>query len=125
MTARTLSLAASLSSRSRAASCSATWSADSSKSIPAVCGSLTQASTRRGALTRDSVRCPPVDLTDTPQQDAFRAEVRQWLRDNLPWTYGSGLPPRFDELADEVAFLRQWQAKLAGGGWVGVAWPVE
>jgi len=66
-----------------------------------------------------------VDLTDTPQQEAFRAEVRQWLRDNLPWTYGSGLPPRFDDLADEVAFLRDWQAKLAGGGWVGVAWPVE
>ena len=66
-----------------------------------------------------------MDLTDTPQQEAFRAEVRQWLRDNLPWTYGSGLPPRFDDLADEVAFLRDWQAKLAGGGWVGVAWPVE
>jgi alkylation response protein AidB-like acyl-CoA dehydrogenase len=66
-----------------------------------------------------------VDLTDTPQQEAFRAEVRQWLRDNLPWTYGTGLPPRFDDLAEEVAFLRDWQAKLAGGGWVGVAWPVE
>lgn len=66
-----------------------------------------------------------MDLTDTPQQEAFRAEVRQWLRDNLPWTYGAGLPPRFDDLAEEVAFLRDWQAKLSGGGWVGVAWPVE
>ena len=43
---------------------------------------------------------------------------------NLPWEYGTGLPPRFDDLADEVAFLRRWQADLAGAGWVGVTWPV-
>ena len=65
----------------------------------------------------------PVDLTPTPEQAAFRAEVRAWLSDNLPWAYGKGLPPRFDDLADEVAFLRTWQARLAEGGWVGVAWP--
>src|SRR5579871_1943301 len=88
-------------------------------------GSLRNTDTSVNSTGTDSVRCPAVDLTDTPQQEAFRAEVRQWLRDNLPWTYGSGLPPRFDDLADEVAFLRDWQAKLAGGGWVGVAWPVE
>jgi alkylation response protein AidB-like acyl-CoA dehydrogenase len=65
-----------------------------------------------------------MDLTDTPEEVAFRAEVRRWLQDNLPWAYGTGLPPRFDDLAEEVAFLREWQAKLAAGGWVGVAWPV-
>jgi alkylation response protein AidB-like acyl-CoA dehydrogenase len=35
------------------------------------------------------------------------------------------LPPRFDDLTDEVAFGREWQAKLAEGRWVGVAWPEE
>jgi alkylation response protein AidB-like acyl-CoA dehydrogenase len=64
-----------------------------------------------------------MDLRPTPEQAAFRAEVRDWLGANLPWEYGKGLPPRFDELAEEVAFLRSWQAKLAAGGWVGVAWP--
>jgi len=66
-----------------------------------------------------------VDLTPTPQEAAFREEVRGWLRDHLPWEYGRGLPPRFDDLAEEVAFGRDWQAKLAGGRWVGVAWPSE
>ena len=36
-----------------------------------------------------------------------------------------GLPPLFDELADEVAFLRVWQGRLAAAGFVGVTWPVE
>jgi alkylation response protein AidB-like acyl-CoA dehydrogenase len=66
-----------------------------------------------------------VDLTPTSAEAALRAEVRDWLRTNLPWEYGKGLPPRFDDLADEVAFGREWQAKLASGRWVGVAWPEE
>ena len=36
-----------------------------------------------------------------------------------------GSPPRFDDLGEEVAFGREWQAKLAGGRWVGVGWPRE
>jgi alkylation response protein AidB-like acyl-CoA dehydrogenase len=67
----------------------------------------------------------PVDLTPTPAEAAFRAEVRGWLVANLPWEYGMGLPPRFDDPAEEVEFLRGWQAKLAEGRWVGVAWPEE
>ena len=66
-----------------------------------------------------------MDLTPTPEEAAFRAEVRDWLKANLPWEYGRGLPPRFDDLADEVAFGREWQGKLAEGRWVGVAWPEE
>ena len=65
-----------------------------------------------------------VDLPPTPEQQAFRAEVRTWLMENLPWDYGHGLPPRFEDLGAEVAFLRRWQASLASGGWVGVAWPL-
>src|SRR6478735_7425286 len=64
-----------------------------------------------------------MDLSPTPEEAALRDEIREWLRANLPWEYGKGLPPRFDDLAEEVAFGREWQAKLAGGRWVGVAWP--
>ena len=64
-----------------------------------------------------------MDLTDAPEHAELRSECRGWLRANLPWEYGSGLPPRFDDLADEVAFGRDWQAKLAEGRWVGLAWP--
>ena len=66
-----------------------------------------------------------VDLTPTAAQESFRADVRAWLVEHLPWEYGQGLPPRFDDLAEEVEFLRSWQGKLASGGWVGVAWPEE
>ncbi len=66
-----------------------------------------------------------MDLTDSPQHAALRGECRAWLQENLPWEYGSGLPPRFEDLAEEVAFGRRWQDQLARGRWVGVAWPLE
>jgi alkylation response protein AidB-like acyl-CoA dehydrogenase len=64
-----------------------------------------------------------MDLTTTPEQEDLRGQLREWLRTHLPWEYGVGLPPRFDDLADEVAFGRRWQAQLAGAGWVAVTWP--
>ena len=64
-----------------------------------------------------------MDLTPTAEQRAFRAECRAWLRDNLPWDYGTGLPPLFDDLAEEVEFGRRWQRSLADAGYVGVTWP--
>ncbi|MGH9111245.1 MAG: acyl-CoA dehydrogenase family protein [Acidimicrobiales bacterium] len=64
-----------------------------------------------------------MDLSTTPDQADLRGEVRAWLRANLPWDYGTGLPPRFGELAEQVAFGRQWQAKLAEARLVGVTWP--
>ena len=66
-----------------------------------------------------------MDLTATPQQEDLRAELRSWLAANLPWEYGTGLPPHFDDLAEEVAFLRSWQAQprqRPDGS--GVTWPV-
>lgn len=66
-----------------------------------------------------------MDLRASDDEARLRAEVREWLRTNLPWEYGQGLPPRFDSLTDEVDFGRRWQAKLAAGRWVGVAWPEE
>ena len=54
-----------------------------------------------------------MDLAPTAEQDEFRAECRAWLREHLPWEYGKGFPPRFDDLGEEVAFLRTWQQKLA------------
>jgi len=66
-----------------------------------------------------------VDLGPTEDEARLRDDVRGWLRANLPWEYGRGLPPRFDDLAEEVTFGREWQAKLASGRWVGVAWPEE
>ena len=66
-----------------------------------------------------------MDLAPTPTQEAIREECRSWLRANLPWEYGTGLPPRFDDLGEEVRFLREWQGRLAGAGFVGVTWPAR
>jgi alkylation response protein AidB-like acyl-CoA dehydrogenase len=61
-----------------------------------------------------------VDLSFSPAEEAFRLEVRRWLRAHLP-----DEPPEFASLADEVAFLREWQRRLAADGWVGIHWPRE
>ena len=66
-----------------------------------------------------------MDLEPTAAEDAIRAECRSWLRANLPWEYGVGLPPKIDDLAEEVAFLRTWQQRLAEARFVGVTWPAE
>ena len=66
-----------------------------------------------------------MNLTPTEAEERLRHDFRGWLREHLPWEYGQGLPPRFDDLAEEVTFLREWQARLAADRWVGVAWPIE
>jgi alkylation response protein AidB-like acyl-CoA dehydrogenase len=62
-----------------------------------------------------------VDLRDTPEEAAFRAEVRGWLEANIP-TELTG--PRSGEAAYEAAW-RDWSRKLAAQGYAGLTWPAE
>jgi alkylation response protein AidB-like acyl-CoA dehydrogenase len=55
-----------------------------------------------------------VDLTPTPEQEAFRAECRAWLAAHP-----------YDDGADDVDALRAWQRDLAAARLVGVTWPTE
>ena len=48
-----------------------------------------------------------MDLSFTPEELAFAVEVRAWLAANVE------VPPRFENIADEVEFGRRWQARLA------------
>src|SRR5215216_5193720 len=59
-----------------------------------------------------------MDLTLTPEEEAFRDEVRAWLGENHP-----GEEPEGEEA--EFEFTRKWQRKLHEGGWAGVSWPKE
>ena len=68
---------------------------------------------------------PPMDLRTTAEQEELRGSFRVWLTAHLPWPYGTGLPPHFDDLAETVEFGRRWQAQLAGDRWVGITWPEE
>jgi alkylation response protein AidB-like acyl-CoA dehydrogenase len=65
-----------------------------------------------------------MDFRDTPEEAAFRKEVRDWLEANIPkdWdrTQLTLVPPE-----DRADLLRDWQGKLHEGGWAGIAWPKE
>ncbi len=57
-----------------------------------------------------------MDMSYTPEEDAFRARVRTWLEANVP-------PP--GSLADDLEAMRAWQRKLHAEKLLAVAWPVE
>jgi alkylation response protein AidB-like acyl-CoA dehydrogenase len=63
-----------------------------------------------------------VDFRDTPEEAAFRADLRTWLTDNLPSDWADRTPQvgRFD--VDEA---RAWSKKLYDAGYVGLTWPKE
>jgi alkylation response protein AidB-like acyl-CoA dehydrogenase len=62
-----------------------------------------------------------VDLTDTPSQATFRAEVRTWLEANVP---PPGSLPSLDTPEGFEAH-RRWEARMFADRWSVVAWPVE
>lgn len=66
-----------------------------------------------------------MNLTITEEQKRLQAELHDWLVANLPWEYGTEPPARSTDLAQVVAFGREWQAKLAADRWVGITWPEE
>jgi alkylation response protein AidB-like acyl-CoA dehydrogenase len=63
-----------------------------------------------------------VDFDYTPQEEAFRQELRAWLLANPPDGYD---PTTFLHLDQDVRFTIQlnWQRKLHRAGWVGIHWP--
>jgi alkylation response protein AidB-like acyl-CoA dehydrogenase len=61
---------------------------------------------------------PPVDLTFTSDQEAFRAEARAWLDANVP----PEPLPSFDT-PEGFERHREWERSLADAGWAVVNWP--
>ena len=62
-----------------------------------------------------------MDLTYTPEQQAFRAEVRAWLEAHVP-----GHPlEHFDATREGFEAHRQWEKTLKSGDWGMVTWPTE
>jgi alkylation response protein AidB-like acyl-CoA dehydrogenase len=59
-----------------------------------------------------------MDLTFTERESAFRDELRSWLTENQP-----GEPPTQEDA--NYTWRRDFQRRLAGGGWAAVHWPVE
>jgi alkylation response protein AidB-like acyl-CoA dehydrogenase len=59
-----------------------------------------------------------MDLTFSETEAAFRDELRTWFENNDP-----GPEPAGDD--SNYAWRRDWQRRLAEGGWAGVHWPRE
>jgi alkylation response protein AidB-like acyl-CoA dehydrogenase len=67
-----------------------------------------------------------VDLTDTSEDKAFRAEVRTWLGDNLTGDFAAlqGLGGSGKDLEAHDERL-EWDRHLAKHGWTCIGWPTE
>ena len=65
-----------------------------------------------------------MDFSHSPEDERFRAEVAAWLAANRP-ARGERVPHDDASLADEFAFLRDWQRRLWEAGYVGLLWPRE
>jgi alkylation response protein AidB-like acyl-CoA dehydrogenase len=59
-----------------------------------------------------------MDLTFTPEQEAFRHEARTWLKAHVPTE-----PLRSMDTAEGFEEHRAWERTLYDGGWAAVSWP--
>ena len=65
-----------------------------------------------------------MDFNYTPEQEAYRMRVREWLEVNQP-------PPLTAEerehISEDLLWERnkKWHKKLYAGGWIGLSWPKE
>jgi alkylation response protein AidB-like acyl-CoA dehydrogenase len=69
-----------------------------------------------------------MDFAYTPREEAFRRELREWLRVNLA-AHRTRFPPSDDELVlhPDKSFDSSlaWHRRMHAGGWVGIDWPRE
>ena len=63
-----------------------------------------------------------MDFNDTPEEAAYRAQVRDWLAANAPKKREASSDP---EGGDGMAASKAWQAKKAAAGYACITWPKE
>jgi len=66
-----------------------------------------------------------VDLDDTAEQAAFRAQARAWLEEHKSEAPVLQGPGALEDEAEILAARRAWQGQLAEAGLAGVTWPKE
>ncbi len=69
-----------------------------------------------------------MDFEDTPEEAAFRAEARAWLQANAvpkghPEDFSAGVWTNAYGEDVYVKRCREWQGRLAEGGFAGITWP--
>lgn len=63
-----------------------------------------------------------MDFNDTPEEAAYRKQVRDWLEVNAPKKQEGSIDP---EGGDGMAASKAWQAKKAAAGYACITWPKE
>ena len=63
-----------------------------------------------------------MDFNDTPEEAAYRNQVRDWLDANAPKKQEGSADP---EAGDGMAASKAWQAKKAAAGYACITWPKE
>ena len=67
-----------------------------------------------------------MDFTLTPAQEAFREEVRGWLKTSIPRDWSNRVMASADVPRPEAyELMRQWQRTLYDAGFIGLTWPKE
>ena len=61
-----------------------------------------------------------MNFEDSPQEAAYRAEVRAWLETNM-----RALKEQYPDLGADLAVARAWQARKAQARYARIMWPVE
>jgi alkylation response protein AidB-like acyl-CoA dehydrogenase len=65
-----------------------------------------------------------MDLSFTPEQEAFRRQVRTWIKANLP-VRERDAPPLEQGDPKRIQAMKDWQRKLYDAGYVAMGWPRE
>src|SRR6266540_3664203 len=69
-----------------------------------------------------------MDFKDTPEEAAFRADVRAFIAGHAPSGFGDG-EARVDRVRpedpDQRALYDQWQRALSRRGWIAPHWPKQ
>ncbi|MCZ2108620.1 MAG: acyl-CoA dehydrogenase family protein [Dehalococcoidia bacterium] len=64
-----------------------------------------------------------MDFRDTPEQAAWRQELRNFIEANRPGR--SDAPPTQEEMRSRTGPIARWRASLSERGWIAPAWPKE
>src|SRR5690606_5660995 len=61
-----------------------------------------------------------MDYRDTPAEAKFRAELREWFKQNIPANWRD-----IKDLEGQRALQKSWHQALYAGGYMGLNWPRE
>jgi alkylation response protein AidB-like acyl-CoA dehydrogenase len=65
-----------------------------------------------------------MDLSLSPEHEAYRREVRHWLKANVPKRDDIDTPTEYSD-PHRIKRLKEWQRKLFNAGYVATGWPKE